>query len=303
MVPGYIITVSPNTTTSSTQATRIVLNRKTLPKVKFQVYDLNMYGTASPFCRFWKAMSPEPSYLFLTEVARSYGSTTQFQLEIFLRVNQVSLNGLTIALDVVECGRERMGNHRVRLASLKLMHVGNLMLFIEKLRVIVTDGITIGHPCCGVAHCSQPLEHNKDRFCHGHRDEQNICCVVNCRTLVEFGFLTCPEPNHRALDTQRQMGNKAFFQLRDRLARQKVTHPDDAFSAQAHDDVVDELHLREEERDPACEGKDENGKRRICARFGRRHSHNEQILVRPCGIIVARTTFFGSETTPQTVVS
>ena len=35
------------------------------------------------------------------------------------------------------------------------------------------------------------------------------------------------------------MGNMAFFQLGDRLARQKITHPDDA---QAQDDVVDELH-------------------------------------------------------------
>ena len=172
----------------------------------------------------------------------------------------------------------------------------------EKLRVVVTDGITIGHPCCGVAHCSQPLENNKDRFCQGHKDEQNICCVVKCRKPVESGYLTCPEPNHRAIDTRRQMGNKAFFQLRDRLARQKVTHPDDAFNAQAQDDVVDELHLQAEEHDPACDGKDEDGKRRIRARFGRRRSHSEQILVRPCGIIVARATFFGSETTPQTVV-
>jgi hypothetical protein len=68
------------------------------------------------------------------------------------------------------------------------------------------------------------------------------------------------------------MGNKAFFQLRDRLARQKVTHPDDAFNAQAQDDEVDELHLRDKELDPACEGKDEDGKRRIRARFGRRRS-------------------------------
>ena len=169
--------------------------------------------------------------------------------------------------------------------------------------MIVTDGITIGHPCCGVAHCSQPLKNNKDRFCQGHGDEQNICCVVNCRESVESGYLTCSEANHRALDTRRQMGNKAFFQLRDRLARQKVTHPDDAFCAQVQDDIVDELHLQAEEHDPACSGKDEDGKKRIRARFGRRRSHNEQIFVRPCGIIVARATLFGSETTPQTVVS
>ncbi|KDR71688.1 hypothetical protein GALMADRAFT_74493 [Galerina marginata CBS 339.88] len=95
-------------------------------------------------------------------------------------------------------------------------------------RVIVTDGITIGHPCCGVAHCAIPLASNKDRFCPDHQDQGNICCVVGCSNRIELSFLTCTEPNHRELDRQRQLGNKGFFQLRDRLARQKVTHPDDS---------------------------------------------------------------------------
>lgn len=56
-------------------------------------------------------------------------------------------------------------------------------------------------------------------------------------------------------------GKKHFFQLHDHLDRQKVIHPDDAFSAQVQDDVVDELHLQAEELDPACDSKDEDGKR------------------------------------------
>ena len=83
MLPEYIITVSPNMTTSSMWIV-LVLSQKTLPKLKFQAYDLNMCGTASPFCRFWKATSPKSSYLFLMEVARSYGSMMQFQLKISL---------------------------------------------------------------------------------------------------------------------------------------------------------------------------------------------------------------------------
>jgi hypothetical protein len=53
MLPGYIITVSPNTT-RTTQVTWIVLvvNRKTLQKLKFQAYNLNMCGMSLPFCRF-----------------------------------------------------------------------------------------------------------------------------------------------------------------------------------------------------------------------------------------------------------
>ncbi len=53
---------------------------------------------------------------------------------------------------------------------------------------------------------------------------------------------------------------------------------------------------------PACTEKPAEGNRRLRALFGRRRSHNEQLIVRPCGIIVARETFFGSETTPQVIV-
>ncbi|KDR76382.1 hypothetical protein GALMADRAFT_480195 [Galerina marginata CBS 339.88] len=171
----------------------------------------------------------------------------------------------------------------------------------KMLRVIVTDGITIGHPCCGVAHCDQPLQNNQDRFCSLHQDEENICAVVNCRNRVEVGYLTCHLEKHRALETHRKMSKKGFFQLRDHLSRQKVTHPNDAFNPEAQDDHIDETLLGPEDIDPACQDKDEDGKRRLRARFGRRRSHNEQIFVRPCGIIVARATFFGSETTPQTI--
>ena len=64
----------------------------------------------------------------------------------------------------------------------------------EKLRVVVTDGITICHPCCGVAHCSQFLENNKDRFGQGHKDEQNINVVLsnagNLLSLVIYHVLS-----------------------------------------------------------------------------------------------------------------
>ncbi len=37
------------------------------------------------------------------------------------------------------------------------------------------------------------------------------------------------------------------------------------------------------------------GNRVLKAQFGRRRTHNEQTLVRPCGIIYARATMFGTE--------
>jgi hypothetical protein len=43
--------------------------------------------------------------------------------------------------------------------------------------------------------------------------------------------------------------------------------------------------------------------KKIRAQFGRKRSHNEQIIVCPCGIILARETFFGAEGVASVVVS
>jgi len=185
--------------------------------------------------------------------------------------------------------------------------IGDILLTLfnwsEKLRVVVTDGITIGHPSCCVPHCPNALAKNQDRFCAVHSALAEICAIIGCGHKVEAGFRTCKLSLHREMEEKRNMSNKAFFQLRDRLARQKVSHPNDVFQAAATDDVIEEEHiLAETEADPTCKEKDLDGKRRIRAQFGRQRSHNEQILVRPCGIVVARKTFFGSETTPQTIV-
>lgn len=167
-------------------------------------------------------------------------------------------------------------------------HTPILMLgILEMTQVIVTDGITIGHPCCGVAHCSTPLASNKDRFCPDHQDQGNICCVISCCNHIDPGFLTCSEPNHQELDRQCQLGNKGFFQLCDQLAQQKVTHPDNSFNTKAQDDIINELQLPSAAEDPACQEKDADGKKRIHAHFGCWQSHNKQIFVCPCGIIVA----------------
>ena len=44
-----------------------------------------------------------------------------------------------------------------------------------------------------------------------------------------------------------------------------------------------------------CPSKLATGNRVLKAQFGRRRTHNEQTLVRPCGIIYARATMFGAE--------
>ena len=44
-----------------------------------------------------------------------------------------------------------------------------------------------------------------------------------------------------------------------------------------------------------CNGKPETGNRNTKARFGRRWTHNEELCVASCGVILGRATFYGSE--------
>jgi hypothetical protein len=41
----------------------------------------------------------------------------------------------------------------------------------------ITDGITIGHPCCSIHTCSEELPRITACFCNTHQDWQNICAV------------------------------------------------------------------------------------------------------------------------------
>lgn len=87
---------------------------------------------------------------------------------------------------------------------------------------------------------------------------------------------------------------KAAFQLKSRLQRSQVSRQEDSHQVPPDNDEV--------ESTAQCEDKPETGNRKLRALFGRRRTHNEQIFVRPCGIVVARETFYGSETTPQVLV-
>ena len=51
-----------------------------------------------------------------------------------------------------------------------------------------------------------------------------------------------------------------------------------------------------------CPDKPPAGNRRLRAAFGRRRTHNEEVMTRPCGVILLRETFYGSETVPQVLV-
>ena len=125
---------------------------------------------------------------------------------------------------------------------------------------------------------------------------------------------------------------KSAFALKDRLQRQRVANPNEAISVSPNpSSVIDDVEENEEwftvdgdtvghhfKKNTGCVGvsdevanaaeslicgtKSDKGNRRLKAQFGRRRTHNEQTLVRPCGVILARATFFGAEAVSNVLV-
>ena len=166
---------------------------------------------------------------------------------------------------------------------------------LEALRAVVTDGVTIGHPCCGVHDCQGDLPTQRKKFCVRHEFKDHVCCVTTCEAPVEPGYQTCTEPGHRALETRGVEQHTAMFQLRRRLEHIRALQTDDSLSSGDTETSLPDLNTAELVDMEEDEGKNEEGNIRPRARFGRRRTHNEQLCVATCGIILGRATFYGSE--------
>jgi hypothetical protein len=92
------------------------------------------------------------------------------------------------------------------------------------------------------------------------------------------------------METRYRLERKSHFQLKERLARQGLSNVRDSLSVMPiplGDD--DEILPRIDE------GKADSGNCQLKVRFGRRRTHNEQLVVACCGVIIGRATMFGSE--------
>jgi len=161
------------------------------------------------------------------------------------------------------------------------------------LSATVSDGITIGHPCCAHYDCKNPLPTQRSKFCVEHASLSSLCAVTTCSRSVELNFQTCSLPEHRKLENVGLEQYTALFQLRRRLDKLKTSHVEDSVEpplATLHADELIEVNTRGE-----CAGKPPDGNLKLRAVFGRCRTHNEQLCVTTCGIILGCTTFFGSE--------
>ncbi|KAJ7708797.1 hypothetical protein B0H17DRAFT_916967, partial [Mycena rosella] len=135
----------------------------------------------------------------------------------------------------------------------------------------VADGVTVGHPCCNVHNCKIRLATTQDRFCPTHVGKSLECCIDGCTSPAGSGHLTCSLPAHRTWENDRNVKNVAMLQLGRRLARAG-------------------LPTSSQTNNPST-----NNPNAPRGRVSRRWTHNEQLFVRCCGIIISRATFYGAE--------
>jgi hypothetical protein len=180
----------------------------------------------------------------------------------------------------------------------------------------------MGHPCCGVFRCTNPLGNNRDRFCPEHFEHHGVCAISECEQPTLKGSKACSLPDHQEMERLNKARGTAAFILKERLQRHRVAHLNDALVVEqdtSGTDVEEDIQWFETNglsvqifnapdpgsvgtSDLPCDQKSATGNRKFKARFGRLRTHNEQTLVRPCGVIVARATFFGAEAVSNVLV-
>ncbi|KAJ7131748.1 hypothetical protein C8R43DRAFT_895691 [Mycena crocata] len=149
----------------------------------------------------------------------------------------------------------------------------------------VHDGVNVRHLCCGVHDCFEALPSQHAHFCQTHSHLAQICGVQGCNLAAEPGFRTCTTESHRALQKDADEKNTAMFQLRSRLhADPFIVPPSTSTSTNANPSSTSASTTK------------------LKAKLTRSWTHNEQLFVRCCGIIISRATLFGSESVTGTKV-
>ncbi|KAL0959501.1 hypothetical protein HGRIS_011211 [Hohenbuehelia grisea] len=222
----------------------------------------------------------------------------------------------------------------------------------KRVAAVVIDGVTVGRPTCGEPRCTNALPTPRHRFCPTHDELNHICSVFGCSRPTVSKKRTCNDAIHAAAEALYVERGQAQFQMKERLARARVAHPNNSTPLDADLAEINEregIRLPGEEDNGAAEAVEEDEeqidtmeqeyeisapttgssmprivpmhentidhqglinppsssasepKKKIRAQFGRKRTHNEQIIVHPCGIIAARETFYHAEAIPSVV--
>ncbi|KAF8997800.1 hypothetical protein BDZ89DRAFT_970301 [Hymenopellis radicata] len=156
--------------------------------------------------------------------------------------------------------------------------------------VNVCDGVVMGRFRCGFGSCQEPLESTKDHFCLLHAHHNDICCVTGCsQPRSDSTRRTCSKKAHSQAEDRYLERGKAAFQLKARLQRARQVHPD-AFEPIPIDELLDDASDDESDDDEDSDDDDDGDGD---------GDQDDQLILCPCGMIIARETFFHSESLPS----
>ncbi|EKM50854.1 uncharacterized protein PHACADRAFT_165508 [Phanerochaete carnosa HHB-10118-sp] len=178
-----------------------------------------------------------------------------------------------------------MEDYERRKFVLQVPHSGDQKYrFSDATSCVVTNGMTIRYPCCAVHNCKVPLTSRCDRFCLQHKELHKVCSIIGCDRAIVTGSKVCSDQTHISVEKAYNEHGQSHFQLQQRLrsvciASAVTTTGDPNDKAAEEDFNVDAAG----NTIPAT------------TQFGQKRTHNKQIIVAPCGVIIARTTFFGAK--------
>jgi hypothetical protein len=122
--------------------------------------------------------------------------------------------------------------------------------------------------------------------------------------MAEPGFRTCSIESHRAFQKAGEERNTAMFQLHTRLRQAGISQVPragseaDLQSQSARAELSAQVPLAGPElHDPPVTlgASAASSGAKVKGKLARSWTHNEQLFVRCCGVIISRATFFGSE--------
>ncbi|KAG1786126.1 uncharacterized protein HD556DRAFT_1449981 [Suillus plorans] len=197
--------------------------------------------------------------------------------------------------------------------------------------VVVTDGITVGRPCCAVPHCKNALASTHNRFCSAnpsHRQLETICAVDGCdQPVIRHGQgdklrKTCSNPLHMNMEDAKAV---LSWSGKSKTQRMKTAKLNDALAASSHDHPEDDLPV--EDFDEWYEHDESTGNVRLkqasaalsmgvvnpsLTQNESRHilkvcpSKDDvpklKLFVRPCGIISGRGTMYHHEAVSNVLI-
>lgn len=143
----------------------------------------------------------------------------------------------------------------------------------------------MGHPCCNEHECKQPLRKVFDEFCPSHQFLGSLCCIDSCSLPREPGFRTCATSKHRLEEKRRMsLATSGSYRRRPGAVSSRRTYQKDSDNTESS-------------------GSARRSSKGVRGVFSRRWTHNEQLMVRPCGIIIGRATFYAAESVSGVHVS